>query len=94
MFFLPFGLSAGTSAADAAIEKNIYGTGASALIIANEEMRDFMKIVKSLEKTGLLIKVISETVKNEANETTRGFLGMLLGTLGASRLGMQQQDEE
>ena len=59
------------------------------MITANEEMEDLMKIVKSLEKTGLLIKVISETIKNEANETTRGFLGMLLGTLGASRLGMQ-----
>ena len=52
-------------------------------------MEDLMKIVKSLEKTGLPIKVINETIKNEANETTRGFLGMLLGTLGASRLGMQ-----
>ena len=57
------------------------------LIISNEEMDDIMKIVKSLEESGLLIKVVSETIKNEAKEQKRGFLGMLLGTLGASLLG-------
>ena len=46
-----------------------------------------MKIVKSLEESGLLIKVLSETIKNEAKEQNGGFLGMLLGTLGASLLG-------
>ena len=50
------------------------------LIILNEEMKDIMKIVKSLEELGLLIKGVSETKKH-------GFLGMLLGTLGASLLG-------
>ena len=57
------------------------------LIISNEEMDDIMKIVKSLEESGLLIKGVSETIKNEAKEQKRGFLGMLLGTLGASLLG-------
>ena len=37
------------------------------LIISNEEMNDIMKIVKSLEESGLLIKGISE-IKNEAKE--------------------------
>ena len=46
-----------------------------------------MKIVKSLEESGLLIKTVSETIKNEAKEQKRGFLRMLLGTLGASLLG-------
>ena len=45
-----------------------------------------MKITKSLEESGLLIKSVSETIKNEAKEQKGGFLGMLLGTLGASLL--------
>ena len=40
-----------------------------------------MKIVKSLEKSGLLIRAIRETIKNEAKEQTDRFLRMLLGTL-------------
>ena len=50
-------------------------------------MNDVMKIVKSLEKSGLLIKGISETIKNEAKKQKRGLLGMLLCTLGPSLLG-------
>ena len=45
-----------------------------------------MKIVKSLEESGLLIKGVSKTIKNKANEQKGGFLGMLLGTLGATLL--------
>ena len=36
------------------------------LIISNEEMNDIIKIVKSLEESGLLIKGVSETIQNEA----------------------------
>ena len=54
------------SAKDAAIQKKIYGSGPTALIISNEDMEDTMKIVKSLEEIGLLIKGICETFKNEA----------------------------
>ena len=50
-------------------------------------MEDKMKIVKSFEESGLLIKGISKTIKNEAKEQKRGFLSMLLGTLAASTLG-------
>ena len=46
-----------------------------------------MKIVKSLEKSGLLIKGVSKTAKNEVKKQKGGFLGMLLGTFGASSLG-------
>ena len=52
-----------------------------------EEMEDIIKTVKSPEDSGLLIKGVSETVQNEAKEQKRGFLSMLLGTLGASLLG-------
>ena len=50
-------------------------------------MNDIMKIVKSLEKSGLLIKGVNQTIKNESKEQKGRFLGMLLGTLGASLLG-------
>ena len=43
---LPFGLSAGMSAADAAIKKKIYGSRIATLIISNEEMKDIMNIIK------------------------------------------------
>ena len=43
-----------------------------------------MKIVKSLEESGLLIKEVSETIKSKTKKRKkREFLGMLLGTLGA-----------
>ena len=57
------------------------------LIISNEEMEDIMKIVKSLEDSGILIKCVKEKIKNEAKEQKGGFLRILLGTLGANILG-------
>ena len=46
-----------------------------------------MKIVKSFEESGLLIKSVSETIKNEPKEQKgRVLAAMLLGTLGASLL--------
>ena len=53
-------------------------------------MDDIMKIIKSLGVAGLLIKGISETIQNEAKKQEVVFLGMLLGTIGASLLGNQQ----
>ena len=50
-------------------------------------MNDIMEVTKSLEESELLIKGVSERIKNEANEQKRKFLGSLLGTLGASLLG-------
>ena len=50
-------------------------------------MEDIIKIVKSLEDSGLLLKGVSETIQNEAKEQKGGFLSMLLGTLGPSLLG-------
>ena len=65
----------------------MFGSGFTTLIIFNKEMKDIIKIVKSLKDSGLLIKGVSETIKNEAKEQRGGFPGMLLGTLGASLLG-------
>ena len=63
---IPLGLTAAASTADAASQKKIFGSGMTKLIISNEEMNDVMKIVKSLEESGLLIKGVSETIKNES----------------------------
>ena len=52
---IPLGLSAAASATDAAIQKKFFGSSKTALIISNKEMKD-IKIVKSLEESGLLIK--------------------------------------
>ena len=49
----------------------MFGSGVTTLTISNEEMNDIMKIVKSLEGSGLLIKGISETIKNKEKKTKR-----------------------
>ena len=50
-------------------------------------MEDIIKIVKYLDDSGLLLKRVSKTVQNVVREQKGGFLGMLLGKLGASLLG-------
>ena len=87
---IPLGLTAAASVADAGIHKKILGSGHNnntTLIISNNEMDDILKIVKSLEDSGVLLKGVSETIQHEAREQRGGFLNMLLGTLGASLLG-------
>ena len=68
---IPIGLITAASAADAAIQNRIHGSGhpsdlAQATIL-NEEMKDFMKIVKSLEESGLLMKGATETIELKQN---------------------------
>ena len=81
------------SAIDGSIKNKMLGSGATkgagttTLTISNDEMDDILKIVKSLENSGLLLKGVSETIQHEAEEQKGGFLSMLLGTLGASLLG-------
>ena len=84
---IPLGLTAAAAATDAAIHEKMFGSGVTILTISNEEMNHIMKIVKSPKESGLLITGVSETIKNEAKQQKGGFLGMLLGTLGASLLG-------
>ena len=62
------------------LKKKMFGSGTTTLIISNDEIDDILKIVKSLENSGLLFQ-------HEAKEQRGGFLSMLLGTLGASLLG-------
>ena len=84
---IPLGLTAAASTTDAAIHKKMFGSGFATRVISNEEMNDIMKIVKSLEESGSLIKDLSGTIKNETKEQKGGLLGMSLATLGASLLG-------
>ena len=63
------------------------GSGTTTLIISNDEMNDILKIVKSLEGFGVLLKGVSEAIQHEAKEQRGGFLSMLLGNLGAFFLG-------
>ena len=100
---VPLGFTAAASAADAGILKKnrrikvivilpplsvLHNHPSSTiLIISNDEMEDIIKIVKSLEDSGLLLKGVTETIQNEVKEQKGGFLSMLLGTLGVSLLG-------
>ena len=85
---IPLGLTAAASAADAGMYKKILGSGnTTTLIISNKDMEDLIKIEKSLEDSGLLVKGVTESVQNEVKEQKGGFLSMLLGTLRASSLG-------
>ena len=70
---IPLGLTVAVSATKAAIHEKMFGSVVTTLIISNEEVNDVMKIVKSLEESGLLIKNVSETIKNEAAEQKGGF---------------------
>ena len=73
---IPSGLTVAASATDASIHKKMFGSGlpldlaspVTSLIVSNEEINDIMKIVKSLEESGLLIKGVREAIKNEAKE--------------------------
>ena len=65
---IPLGLTAAAAATHAGIHKKMFGFGNAILIFSNEEMNFIMKIVKSLEGSGLLTKGISVTIKNEAKE--------------------------
>ena len=62
--------------------KKILGSGNTTLIISNKDMKDLIKIVKSLQDSGSLLKRVTESVQNEVKE-----ISTLLGTLGASLLG-------
>ena len=50
-------------------------------------MEDIITVVKSIRDSDLLLKEVSKTIEKEAKEQKRGFLSMLLGTLGASLWG-------
>ena len=94
---VPLDLTTAASAVDADMHKKILGSGKSpfdsvkqttTLIISDNEMKDIIKIFKSLEDHGLLLKGVSKTIQNEAKKKEKkgGKAGMLLGSSDASLL--------
>ena len=73
---IPLGLTVAALAADEGIHKKILASGKhttdsashnnTILIITNNEMRCIIRIVKSLDDSGLLLKGVTETIQNEA----------------------------
>ena len=56
-------------------------------MILNKEMNDITKLVQAREDPNILLKLVTKKIKNETKQQKEGFLGILLGTLGASLLG-------
>ena len=81
----PLGIKSAASAISAGIQKKIHSSGTTTLIFSNEEMNGMTKIVQDLEDSNILLKKITKIIKNVTREQKRGFLGMLLGTLGVVR---------
>ena len=50
------GLTAAGSAIDARVQKKIYGSGSTTLMISNKEINDIIKSVQTLEDSNLLLK--------------------------------------
>ena len=78
---IPLGLTAAASATDAGIHKKILESrnlssshNNTVLITSNNEMEDIIKMVKSLEESGLLLKGVAETVQNEVKNKKEDFL--------------------
>ena len=58
------------STIDGSIQKKIHGSGATKgagvkLIIEQKDVNDIIKIIKALENSGILLKGVSKTIKNE-----------------------------
>ena len=75
-FLVPTELAATASAKVSVIQKDIFGVRTTALINSNEEMQYIMKTVQSLKDSGIMMKGVTEIIKNEAKEQKGGFVGM------------------
>ena len=81
---VPLGLTTAASAADARIHEKLLGSdnnnnnnntnNNATLIISNNEIKVIIKIVKSLEDSGLLLDGVTKTVQNEVRQQKGGFL--------------------
>ena len=74
---IPLGSAAVASAVDVGIHKKILGSGTTTLIISNDEVKDIMKIVKSLEDSSFLLKGDIKTIQDEVKVQKGRFLCML-----------------
>ena len=71
---IPLGLTAAAATTDADIYKKMFRSGNTTLIISIEEMDEFVKIVKSLEASGLFIKDVAKQLKMKQNNKSKDFL--------------------
>ena len=83
---IPLKLAQAASTTDSAIQKNIFGSGMTTMIISNKEINDIMKIIKSLKQAGLLKKRVSNTDENKTKAQKDAILEMSLGTLSVTLL--------
>ena len=84
----PLGLTAAMSAIDGSIQKKMLGSRTNAtLIISNDDIKDIMQIIQSLEDSDILLKGVTISMTTQTKEQKVGFFSMLLGTLGASLMG-------
>ena len=79
----PLGITTAASTIDAGIQKKIHGSGTTTLRISNEEMNDIMKIDQALEDSDVLLKGVTETIKNKTKKRGGRLLGTLVGILGS-----------
>ena len=79
-----------TSNATNKVERKVSGKGTArsgkglTLFTSNEDINDIIKIIISLEDSGLLIDEVTEKLKHEIKKQEGGFLGNLLAHLAAS----------
>ena len=71
---IPLGITAAASTADAEIHNKILDSGTTTLTISNEEMEDIMKIIKSIEDSGISLKGVTETIRNKNKNKKEDFL--------------------
>ena len=68
--------------------KKIHGSGTT-VTFSNEEINDMIKIVKTLEDSDILLKGVTETLKNDLKKGgTLPILPVILSTLGSSLIGI------
>ena len=65
---IPLELTAAKSGTDTAIQKELYGSWTTILIIWNKEEKD-TEMMKYLEESGFLIKSVIKKIKNEVKKT-------------------------
>ena len=83
----PLGLL-GLTAIDGGIQEKIYsGSGTTTFAFSNKELNDIIKIVQALEDSGILLRGVTKTIKDETKEQKGGVLSMLLGISSVSLFG-------
>ena len=60
----PLEITSAASAIDARIQTKIHGSRTTTLLISNKEMNEIIKTVQALEDSGILLKGVTETIKN------------------------------